>query len=171
MGKRVTINTGDIFRVDLDNGKSRFLQYVMLDPSEMNSEVVRIFKYESKQTEEAELKDVVKSGVDFYVHVVVKLGIQLGIWTKVGNLPIENGFEPPRFRDVTPITDFIVNGQVQYCETDAWVAWQAGQEFEDRKTIGKLNERTEKYYLGGIISPYNILKWMKEGANTQPYFT
>lgn len=171
MAKRIRINKGDIFKADLGNGKAKYLQYVMLDPAEMNSEVIRVFSYTGKPNEEPNLKEVVTSEIEFYAHVVVKWGVEMELWEKVGNVPIEKDFVPPFFRSVPIYNKYLINGEVQFCETDDWVAWQAGQDFDDRKPIGKLTETTRKYFKGGVIPPIKIIERMKTGRYNIPYFT
>ncbi len=171
MNKRIIVRKGDIFKADLGNGRAKYLQYVMLDPAEMNSEVIRVFNYESKIDEIPDLQEVIRSGVDFFAHVVVKWGVQMGLWKKVGNIPIEKDFVPPYFRDVPLHDKYIRNGKIQFCKTNDWVAWQAGQSFEDRKSIGKLTKETKKYNRGGIMPPVQIIERMKTGSYSALDFT
>jgi hypothetical protein len=171
MAKRVIVKEGDVFGADLGNHRMKYLQYVMLDPSEMNSEVIRVFKRESTPVTQPDLEIIAQSEVDFYAHVVVKWGVQMGLWQKIGHVPIENNFEPPYFRSV-PLTPKNMEGnKIIFCKTKDWQAWQAGQKFEDRKPIGYLNEETGKYHLGGVIPPAAIIERMKTGSYSQPYFT
>lgn len=171
MARRVIIKEGDVFSADLGDGRMRYLQYVMLDPSEMNSEVIRVFKYESTSGTKPDLETMVQSEVDFYAHVVVKWGVQMGFWEKIGNVPIEKDFEPPYFRSVPLTLRNMEGNKIIFCKTNDWQAWQAGQEFEDRKPIGYLNEETGKYHRGDIIPPAQIVERMKTGLYNQPDFT
>lgn len=171
MAKRIRVNKGDVFKADLGNGKAKYLQYVMLDPAEMNSEVIRVFSYSGSPDEEPNLKEIVASEIEFYAHVVVKWGVQMELWEKVGNIAIEKDFVPPFFRSVPLYEKYIIDGKIQFCETDDWVAWQAGQSFDDRKPIGKLTEATRKYFLGGVIPPMEIIERMKMKKYSWSYFT
>jgi hypothetical protein len=170
MIKRIRIIQGDVFRANLEKGRFKYLQFVMLDPAQLNSQVIRVFNYEEYSNENTDLLKVAKSEIEFYAHVFLKWGVQMGLWEKVGNVPIESDLVQPIFRTV-PLDKHIEKGQITFCKTDDWLAWQAGQSFDDRKPIGNLSEETEKYFLGSIMAPHDIIERMKSGSYNQPYFT
>lgn len=171
MTKNNRIKIGDIFKTNTQNGIIRYLQFVMIDPGELNSEVIRIFNYEGRVDEKIDYEKVFFSGISCYTHVVIKWGIKLYNWEKVCNIPIEIGFVPPFFRDVKLKDEYIVNGKLQFCKTDNWYSWQAGERFEERKHIGWLTEETEKYYLGGVVPPKEIQELINDKNSLKPYFT
>lgn len=169
---RIKISKGDIFRVDVGNDKIKFFQFVMLDPAQMNSEVIRVFDFEIHKSDEFEIESIIEKEIDFYVHVVIKWGIDMGLWSKVGNFSIENDIILPYFRDVVPIDKYLgENGKIMFCETNDWVAWQLGQSFTNRKPIGKLSEETKEFFIGIIMSPIDVRDYIKNSIYSQPYFT
>ena len=89
MAKRVTINEGDIFEVPLDNNTKGYFQFIMLDLTQLNSEVIRVFRKQYPHDETIHLAEIVKDEVHFYAHVIIKFGVKMGLWKKIGNLPLK----------------------------------------------------------------------------------
>ena len=44
--KRANTRIGDVFSVKMDNNKKKYLQYVISDLTQLNSDVIRVFKTE-----------------------------------------------------------------------------------------------------------------------------
>ena len=78
MAKRIVTKIGDIFSVTLDNGNSRFFQYIANDLTNLNSSVIRVFKKEYPKGYELNPEEVVSGDVDFYAHTVLRCGIAEG---------------------------------------------------------------------------------------------
>ena len=74
--KNKKIKTGDVFRVQIDKNLFNFFQYVGNDKTQLDSEVIRVFKLSFEQ-KDINIEEIVSSQVDFYAHVFLKLGKKL----------------------------------------------------------------------------------------------
>ncbi len=85
--ERKNTKIGDVFAVKLDNGCKKYFQLVDFDLTQLNSDVIRIFKTEYSANTVPVLTEVINNDVDFYAHCITVFGIKLGFWEKVGNMP------------------------------------------------------------------------------------
>ena len=99
MTKRIRIRQGDLFQVKLKSGVVAYFQYLLLDPCQLNSQVIRVFNYRGEAEENFDSNEVFSSGVDFYAHVIILFGIKMSLWWRIGNYQLESNFKPPLFRD------------------------------------------------------------------------
>lgn len=183
MARTKRIREGDIFLVNLEEAISqirdvypeyqeffdntdnreelRFFQYLMLDPAQLNSEVIRVFSFEGSKGDEIELAEIASSGIVFHAHVVIKWGIEMGLWKYIGNIQIEPTFTRPFFRmcgDMPPPGPSPFLGK-----SYNWYVWQAGQRPEDWKHIGELTKEYELIDKGSVFSPIGIVYRMATG--------
>jgi hypothetical protein len=63
------LKLGDVFVVHLDKLTKRYVQYIGADSTQLNSDVLRIFKHNYNSHEEIEIDQVVNDSIDFHVHV------------------------------------------------------------------------------------------------------
>ena len=83
--KRIVTKIGDIFCVDIGDNRKRYFQYIANDICQLNSSTIRVFKTNYPLDGETNMDEIVADEVDFYTHTVLKIGIQDGLWLKVGN--------------------------------------------------------------------------------------
>ncbi len=86
MKKRIITKIGVVFCIAIDGKYKKYLQYIVNDLTQLNSDVVRVFKELYPIEVEPELSEVIKGDVDFYAHCVVSAGIKRDLWEKVGNV-------------------------------------------------------------------------------------
>ena len=84
--KRVNTKIGDIFSVKIDDGHKKYMQYIISDLTQLNSDVIRGFKKKYPIDYIPDLSEIIKDEVEFYAHCVTKWGIKLGYWEKIGNI-------------------------------------------------------------------------------------
>jgi len=154
MAIRVTVKEGDIFEVPLDNNKKGYFQFIMLDLTQLNSEVIRIFKKRYEANEAPDLEDVVKDEVQRYAHVVIKFGVKMNLWDKVGNVGLESVIEAPYFR----MADDDDDPNVQWKRSSKWSVWQVGKDFQ---SVGRLTDSYKNYDIGLVINPQGISELFK----------
>ncbi len=171
MAKRIVLKKGNIYCAELKNETTRYFQYLIDDPCQLNGETIRIFNYKGKKGISDDLDEVIKSGVDFFAHVVIKWGIQRNLWYKTGKRSIDDNFEYPMFRGTLNVDEEVIDGRIQYKKTDKWQIWRAGQPFSNRKNVGWLTDEYKKIDLGHIFSPENIIKKMETGSYGMDYYT
>ena len=144
---------GDIFSVNISDNKCRFFQYIADDSTQLNSNVIRVFKKEYSNNDNIDLNNIVNSGVDFYAHVILKLGVKLNIWEKIENIKYGNGCEII-FRDSS---DY---GNPNIKVSKNWWVWKIN---EEQKSIGPLSDEYKNAEIGIVINPNAILKRLETG--------
>ena len=158
MARFARAEPGDVFCVDL-KGEFGFFQFLMLDISQLNSEVIRVFSGRYS-TCNIDLLEAVRDSVQFYSHVDIRLGRQLGYWDFVGKVELEHDFEGPCFRQ----SDDIGNPEIKV--SDRWWVWRAGKDF---KYVGALNDVEKLYDIGSVKPPKEIVTRMKTGKYSYFY--
>lgn len=149
------INTGDIFEVQLTDKKVYF-QFIYKDNEYMAGHLIRSFAYTISINEKPELKSIIQSNTIFYAYTRVIEGLKEGFWKKIGNIPIEDDFTPPIFRqtnDVYSITP----------KSNNWFIWQ--KEFSNKHFVGELNDEYKKLPVSAIYPPRAIVRWLETGDN------
>ena|SRR5690242_20648045 len=150
-----SINTGDIFEVQLSD-KKRYFQFIYKDDEYMAGHLIRAFIYANGIHEKPELRELIQSNVDFYTYTRVIEGLKEGFWKRISNVPIENDFNPPAFRqtnDVYSITPKSVN----------WFIWKG--KFSTKQLIGKLTDKYKELPVSAIYPPKAIVRWLETGNN------
>lgn len=160
MAKRLTVKEGDIFEVPLENNTKGYFQFIMLDLTQLNSEVIRVFKkrYEARDT--PDLEDVVQDEVQFYAHIVIKLGVKMNLWNKVGNVGLESNFEAPYFRGSN---DY---GNPEVKVSKSWFIWRANEDFVQ---VGELKGEQVNYDIGSVLATTEIPEIMNTGKSSYFY--
>lgn len=84
----IRIIKGNIFKVKLANGVIRYFQFVGKDKSELNSDVIAIFKkHYSEEPTSPEM--VLNDTIECFMHTSVLAGVKLGLWERVFSLPLK----------------------------------------------------------------------------------
>lgn len=151
MGYKVT--SGSVFEVKLNNGLKGYFQYIGLDFTQLNSEVIRVFKIRYKSDEDIEIKEIVRSEIEFYAHVDIRYGVQLKLWEKIGAEKLEDNLIPPTFRSTEDI-----GAEVEISKK--WFLWKMNG---DHESVGELKGKNTSIDLGLIVIPQDILDRMETG--------
>ena len=152
---------GDIYEVRFEDGKKRYLQYVAKDRTDLNSDVLRIFKSLYPVSETPSLESIVSDEVDFYTHSSAKLGLQLGCWKKIGNSQ-ETGTLKIRFKQCIDLD----SDKNDVFTSDNWVIWTIN---EDRVFIGKLPQDYYHFDKGGVKSPATVADSMHQCVSQKSF--
>lgn len=120
----------------------------MNDLTQLNSDVIRVFKKVYSSDGNIDLNDLITEDVEFYAHCVIKLGLKMGFWNKIGNIGNTGSVDHIFFRD-TP--DY---GDPQVKVSQNWWVWKINQE---QKKIGKLYGMYENSEIGIVMNPKNIV--------------
>lgn len=151
---RANTKIGDVFSVKIDDNSKKYLQYIISDLTQLNSDVIRAFKKVYPIDASPNLSGIVKGEIEFYAHCVTKWGIQLGYWKKVGNIVDVGKTDHILFRD----TGDYGNPQIKV-SYDWWV-WKIN---EEQKRVGKLTGENQKAEVGLVINPRSIVHRMRTG--------
>lgn len=82
--KRIVTKIGDVFCAEVDGEFKAYFQYVANDLTQLNSSVIRVFKTHYPIDHKPVIEDIVKDEVAFYAHTVLRWGIELNAWYKIG---------------------------------------------------------------------------------------
>ena len=152
--KRIVTKIGDIFRVDLDDNKKRFFQYVAIDESMLGGSVIRVFKRKYDINAEPSFGEIVNDSVDFYTHTSLKIGILEGYWKKIGRIANIGDTENIFFRSVGELDASKLK------KSRHWLVWKVNCERQD---IGEMKEIYKNYDLGPIFPSIWVLNKIKTG--------
>lgn len=160
-GKKTKI--GDIFSVKIDEFNQKFFQYITNDLTQLNSDVIRVFKCIYPLNVKINLSEVIAGDVDFYAHCVIKLGIELEYWRWIGNVGNVGDFSHVWFRD----TDDFGNPDVKISRK--WWVWKINQ---DEKYVGELKGIYQQAEIGVVMNPEGIVNRIITGkyGNVYPEF-
>ncbi|RYE23877.1 MAG: hypothetical protein EOP51_09225 [Sphingobacteriales bacterium] len=140
--KRLALKLGDLFEVETSHGK-RIFKYIADDLTQLNSEVIKIFKLNYAQTDDLSLDYAVTDQVDFYAHTNIKLGVKLRIWKKIGNTSNVGSHSEILFK----IMD---NDEYRAGSDNKWYVWSIGEQMQ---YVGGLKGENGKAHLGLIFTP------------------
>ena len=171
MAKNKTAKKGDIFKVKLQDNEVGFFQYLLLDPCQLNSEVIRVFAHRAKDGDNYDLEAIVKSKVHFFAHVVIPFGYNLNVWENIGNVPIEKDLDRPLFRDTYGIKHEFDGRKILYKKTDQWKVWRAGDPHNAMRNLGWITKENEDIDLGFVINPIGIIHRMIYNEYQREYYT
>jgi|ERR1035437_10004578 hypothetical protein len=154
---RVVTKIGNVFSVKLDDNNKKYFQYVANDLTQLNSDVIRVFKKVYPINENPDLSEVVKDEIEFYAHCVTSLGIKLGVWEKAGKAAIEEKLDI-LFRGSRD--SGIKLGDEPVTISDKWYVWKINEDF---KYVGILEGENKKAEIGMVINPLSIIHRMRTG--------
>ena len=155
MIKRVkATKIGDVFEVKISDTEKKYMQYVVSDLTQLNSDVVRVFSKIYLIHEEPLLEDIVSGDVQFYVHCATKLGLKMKCWSLYGNIHEVGDYSNVIFR----CSEDFANPQVKVSKD--WYIWHINGSFID---VGKLPPKYYQSYIGVICSPPSVLKYVRTG--------
>ena len=143
---------GDVFSVPLGASGKKYFQYVANDLTEMNSDVIRAFRKIFPTDVDPDLANVVKDEVGFYAHVVIKWGIAMNLWEKVGNRPYSDRL------DVLFRASKDYGKQIKV--SNNWRVWRVNEKFQ---SVGKLEGDFRKAEIGIVVSPPDVVQRMRTG--------
>ena len=171
MVKRIRIRKGDLFEVKLESDAVVYFQYLLLDPCQLNSEVIRVFNYRGLTDESFDYNMVFSSGVNFYAHVIIQFGLKMDLWRRIGNYQLEYNFKPPLFRDTFGQDEEYDGNRIMYKKSNSWNIWQAGDDFESRRVIGYINNEFRTVDIGLVYPPREIIHRIETGEYSDPYLS
>ncbi len=152
--ERAVVKIGDVFKVQVDEKSVCYLQYICDDLTQLNSEVIAVFKQRYELTEEPDLEEIVTGEVDFHAHTVIKQGVKLKVWSNAGNSSIINKTNP-YFRMSED------DGNLSIKISKKWKIWEPNK---NMKSVGVLKEQHQSYDIGCVIPAAWILEKLQQGS-------
>jgi len=157
MKKRIEI--GDIFSVKISENIKKYFQLIAYDLIQLNSDVIRAFKKEYHLDDIPELSELINEDVEFYAHCIIKFGIKLNCWEKVGNISEVGNTENIIFRATNDYGH--KQGDEPIRVSNNWYVWKIHD--NDFSEVGKLEGENRKAEIGIVFNPNKIVHRMKTG--------
>jgi hypothetical protein len=154
MTNRQRIKIGDVFRVSIDVSTERYFQFVAIDTTQLDSDVIRVFQGIHRSTEPKEIEQIVSGPTEFYAHVFLKIGLKQNIWQKVGHSR-ETGRTNVLFRNSN---DY---GNPRIKTSRNWHVWNVNAPFQ---WVGKLKEDYQNAEIGVVVPPDSLVHRMRTGV-------
>jgi hypothetical protein len=150
---KVKVKSGDVFEVYLDDKKA-CIQYVFQDMEYLGGHLIRALNYEVPSNQDINIENAIKSGVRFYAYTRLTQGIEEDLWSKIGNVSIETGFEAPMFRQTPDVYSMVK-------KSSKWNIFKAGT--AERIHIGEVNDKHKDLPVAGVKPPSAIVQQIKTG--------
>jgi len=164
--KRVVTKIGDLFTVKIDAKRKKYFQLIAFDLTQLNSDVIRVFKKEYPIYATPDFDEVVEGEVEFYAHCVTKGGVKLGYWEKVGKANELGKLDHILFRDTNDYGR--APGEEPVRVSNRWYVWHIGD--DDFNRVGKLEGENRKAEIGLVINPQSIVHRMRTGEYDFPFY-
>jgi len=156
---RTNTKIGDFFSVKIDESSKKYFQLIAFDLYQLNSDVIRVFKKLYSVDANPVLSEIAKGEVDFNAHCVIKFGIKMGLWEKIGNISDLGQLDRVMFRGTSDYGH--KRGEEPVKISEKWYVWRLG----DLQTVrvGKLEGENRKAEIGLVMNPYDIIERIKTG--------
>lgn len=139
--KKAGIKEGDVFYVEIGDGKKAYFQYLMQDHHYCNACVIRVFERHYKSGMQVEISDIVSDKVAFYTHVFLWYGIREGMYFKVGNSPIScKELDNVYFAKTDSLIKIEQDGEEQYIDVNPLENWYIWKVTGEKKNFEKVPE-------------------------------
>lgn len=123
----------------------------------LGSHVIRAFGTTYAIDAVPEMETIIRDPVDFYAHVLISLGIKMGLWIKMGHCS-EVGDRNVLFRGTY---DYGVKlGEEPVRLSEDWHVWEINGAVRD---VGKLEGENRKAEIGVVVTPHDIVERMRTG--------
>ena len=152
MSRRPSV--GDLFEVQMDSATTRVFQYVSDDTTQLNSNVVRVFRETYKVGEPMDVRQILDGEIDFHAHVFLMIGLRQKCWRKIGHA------EPPSDLDTVHFRDSDDYGDPKIGISKNWYVWKTSSTSEH---VGVLAQRYQKAEIGVVVPPDSLVYRMRNG--------
>lgn len=149
------VKVGDIFEVPMQSGKKGYVQYIGNDMTQLNSNVIRVFKRRESIDTVPDIEAIVKDEIEFYAHVTgMEFGVKDKSWEKIGYSSDVGDLKKPLFRDSRDYGNPLVK------VSNEWYVWRIN---ETSVYVGKLKGEYTKADVGIVVWPKDIIARMETG--------
>lgn len=156
---RAITKIGDVFYIVLENGNKVFFQYIANDLTQLNSDVIRVYKKEYLITEKPDYDEVLSGEINFHAHTMINIGVKLKLFHQSGKHRVTPDIKNILFRGSRDYGKKINDELIQV--SNDWYIWRINDDkFTD---IGKLDDENKDAELGPVIPPYIIVERVQTG--------
>jgi hypothetical protein len=149
---KIKIEKGDVFLVHLNSKEKKYFQFIQNDLTQLNSDVIRVFKAVFPVNVNPSLSEIIMGEVEFYAHCYTKIGLKMKFWEKIGNIKDVGANKEVIFKSSGDSPQFKISKN--------WWIWKIN---EEQKFVGKLVGENRHAEIGSVIPPDSIIYRMKTG--------
>lgn len=149
-------HVGDLFEIALPDQQKVFFQYVCDDASQLGSNIIGVFQKKYGIDDSPDVQDILNGAVDFWVHVVLGLGINMHLWKFYAN------GSPARL----PSVRFRISsdyGNPSVTKSANWWVWKVGEKHQFAGNDPKLLNESE---IGIVVNPKAVVERVHTGRYT-----
>ncbi len=157
--KRIVVKVGDVFAVSLNETSKKYFQFITNDSTQLNSDVIRVFQESYPIADGFDPLQIIKGKVEFYAHVVIKWGLKMQLWEKVGNAN-EVGPLNIHFRITSDYGHKAGEKPVRI--SSRWYVWQPND--PQFTFVGTLQGEHRNADWGVVVNPQSIVHRIKTGS-------
>lgn len=148
---------GDIFEVNANDCKYKYFQYIGNDDSQLDADVIAFFDFRndsSGQREGIDFDHLARARVHAYAHCVIRNGIKLSLWKKIGHAHVYAQpfpfFRVSRDYGDTPLVEI----------SRRWNIWRMNEERQERT---ELSTAEQGYDLGMVVTHLDVVDMARLG--------
>ena len=154
---RVITKIGDVFSVKIDGEYKKYMQYISNDLTQLNSDVIRAFKKKYPIDENPTIESIIEDEIDFYAHCILKFGVKMLLWEKVGSNKNIGNLDNILFRGTKDYGHKVGDEPIRV--SNSWHVWKIND--EKFTTVKTLTEQIKKADIGLVYNPLGIIELMK----------
>lgn len=158
----IRITKGDVFKVKLENGINRYFQFIGKDASDLNGDVIAIFKKQYAE-ESVSPEMIVNDETECFMHTSVRAGFKLGLWERAFSIPVKFKEEEIFFRDSLDYGFY----PRQHIVSHNWDVWSMNGE---RRHVGALPREYHNAAIGGVYAPIHVINRLETGEEPAKYY-
>jgi len=147
------LKIGDLFCVNLNDINKGYFQFIGNDLTQLNSNVIKVFKHQFPNDANPRDEILAREPVLFYAHTLIRAGIKLGFWERVGNATIFGACDV-LFRSSSDV------GNKDVKISHNWWVWKMN---DKQQRVGSLENSGLVTEVGRVVAPHNIVFRMKNG--------
>ncbi len=143
---------GDIFSVEIGPAEKKYFQLIAFDLTQLNSDVIRVFRRIYSEDSNPDFLEVVKGDVEFYAHCVTRLGLKMKFWKREYNVSDVGDYTNILFRS---------SGDSPEAKTSKnWWVWKINQ---SQQFVGELKGENRMAEIGSVMPPDSIVCRIRTG--------
>lgn len=138
---------GDIFEITLPGDRKRYMQFIIVDSSQMGAWGVRVFKTDYSMEDKPSVDVIVKDSVDFYCNTrAIGQGILFGLWSFYGKSADLGNLDAMVFRTF--------DRGIPGLNPQGWRVWKASQKVHHYRVLPRKYLKSDD---GGMFPPIWVL--------------
>ena len=138
---------GDIFEITLPGDRKRYMQFIIVDSSQMGAWGVRVFKTDYSMEDKPSVDVIVKDSVDFYCNTrAIGQGILFGLWSFYGQSAALGNLDAMVLRTV--------DRGIPGLNPQGWRVWKASQKVHHYRVLPRKYLKADD---GGMFPPIWVL--------------